>query len=93
MNTPIENGDVFIVIKQQDVVAVIKQGRAQELKCGKDFGLLAYNDIPSYEVIDEGITALSINWELMGRRAAEFVLSGKTVQEYLSTEIRLRNSL
>ena len=93
MNTPIENGDVFIVIKQQDVVAVIKQGRAQELKCGKDFGLLAYNDIPSYEVIDEGITALSINGELMGRRAAEFVLSGKTVQEYLSTEIRLRNSL
>lgn len=32
----------------------------------KDFGLLAYNDIPSYEVIDEGITSLSIDWEMMG---------------------------
>ena len=37
------------------------------LKCGKDFGLLAYNDIPSYEVIDEGITSLSIDWEMMGK--------------------------
>lgn len=93
IDSPIEKGDVFIVIRQQDVVAVIKQGRAAGLKCGKDFGLLAYNDIPSYEVIDDGITSLSIDWELMGRRAAEFVLYGKAIQEYLPTEVRLRSSL
>lgn len=93
LELPIEKGDVFIVIRQQDVVAVIKQGRAEGMKCGKDFGLLAYNDIPSYEVIDDGITSLSIDWELMGRRAAEFVLYGKTIQEYLPTEVRLRSSL
>lgn len=92
-DSPIERGDVYIVIKQQDVVGIIKQGRAQGLKCGKDFGLLAYNDIPSYEVIDDGITSLSIDWEEMGTRAAEFVLFGKQIQEYLPTEVRLRNSL
>ncbi|GAE85206.1 GntR family transcriptional regulator [Bacteroides reticulotermitis] len=89
----IERGDVYIVIKQQDVVNIIKQGRAQGLKCGKDFGLLAYNDIPSYEVIDDGITSLSIDWDKVGARAAEFVLFGKPVREYLPTEVRLRNSL
>ncbi len=92
-NIHIEKGCVYIVIKQQDVVNVIKQGRSSNLKCGRDYGLFAYNDIPSYEVIDEGITSLTINWSLMGDKAAQFVLTGKPVQEYLPTEIRLRNSL
>lgn len=88
-----EKGDVYIVIKQQDVVDIIKQGRVTDLKFGKDIGLIAYNDIPSYEVIDEGITSLTIDWSLMGNKAAEFVLLNNTIQEYLPTEVRLRSSL
>ena len=83
----------YIAIKQQDVVKVVKQGRLEGLKCGKDFGLLAYNDIPSYEVIDEGITSLSIDWEMMGNEAANFVLNNVPVQKFLPTEVRLRKSL
>ena len=89
----VRKGTAYIAIKQQDVVKVVKQGRLEGLKCGKDFGLLAYNDIPSYEVIDEGITALSIDWEMMGNEAANFVLNDAPVQKYLPTEVRLRKSL
>lgn len=89
----VEEGTAYLAIKQQDVVKVVKQGRLQGLVCGKDYGLLAYNDIPSYEVIDEGITALTIDWQKMGDEAARFVLNGNPVQTYLPTEIRLRNSL
>lgn len=89
----VEQGHLYIAIKQQDVVEVVKKGKAAGLKCGQDYGLLAYNDIPSYEVIDEGITALTIDWKLMGDKAAEFVLFDKAVCEYLPTEIRLRKSL
>lgn len=92
-NLTVEKGCVYITTRQQEVVTVIKQGRLGKLKCGKGFGLLAYNDIPSYEVIDEGITALTIDWSLMGNKAAEFVLHNKTLHEYLPTEIRWRNSL
>jgi len=55
--------------------------------------LIAYNDIPAYEVIDQGITTLSVDRIKMGNMAAEFVLSGNRVQEYIPTEIHLRNSL
>lgn len=89
----VKEGTAYLAIKQQDVVKVVKQGRLQGLVCGKDYGLLAYNDIPSYEVIDEGITALTIDWQKMGDEAARFVLNGNSVQTYLPTEIRLRNSL
>ena len=92
-NLVVQKGTAYIAIKQQDVVKVVKQGRLEGLKCGKDFGLLAYNDIPSYEVIDEGITSLSIDWEMMGNEAANFVLNNVPIQKYLPTEVRLRNSL
>ena len=55
--------------------------------------MIGYNDTPAYEVIDQGITALSVDWEKMGDKAAEFVLQGKTIQDYLPTEVRLRASL
>ena len=89
----VKKGEAYIAIKQQDVVKVVKGGRKEGLKCGKDFGLLAYNDIPSYEVIDEGITALSIDWERMGNEATKFVLNNTPVQKYLPTEVHLRKSL
>ncbi|MEG1546810.1 MAG: substrate-binding domain-containing protein, partial [Bacteroides sp.] len=89
----VNRGEVYIAIKQQDVVKVIKQSRMQGFKCGADIGVLAYNDIPSYEVIDEGITALSIDWEMMGNEAAEFVLNNISVRKELSTNVRLRSSL
>lgn len=92
-NLVVRKETAYIAIKQQDVVKAVKQGRLEGLKCGKDFGLLAYNDIPSYEVIDEGITSLSIDWEMMGNEAANFVLNDAPVQKYLPTEVRLRKSL
>lgn len=86
-------GEVYIAFRQVDVVNIIKQSRTTGLKCGEDFGLIAYNDTPAYEVIDQGITALTIDWEELGHKAAEFVLTGKEIKTYLPTEVHLRNSL
>lgn len=89
----VRRGEVYIAIRQIDVVSIIKKSRVEGLQCGVDFGLIGYNDTPAYEVIDQGITALSVDWEKMGDKAAEFVLQGKTIQDYLPTEVRLRASL
>jgi DNA-binding transcriptional regulator YhcF (GntR family) len=89
----IEKGIAYFVFKQQDVVKVVKEGRKEKLVCGKDFGILAYNDIPSYEVIDNGITSLTIDWDLMGMEIAKFVIDDVPIHKYLPTEVRFRNSL
>ena len=91
--TEVTPGEVYIAIRQTEVVNLIKKSRVKKLTCGADFGLLAYNETPAYEVIDKGITALSIDWERMGNLAADFVISGERVRTYLPTEIRLRGSL
>ncbi len=86
-------GVAYLVIKLKDVVDIIKQSRAIGYKCGSDIGVLAYNDIPSYEVIDNGITSLTIDWESMGTKAADFVLNNTKIHEFLPTEVILRSSL
>lgn len=86
-------GDVYIAIRQVDVVDIVKKGREARLTCGTDFGLIAYNETPAYEVIDKGITSMSIDWMKMGMMTADFIINGKSIQTYLPTEIRLRGSL
>lgn len=89
----VRSGEVYIAIRQIDVVEIVKRSREAGLVCGTDFGLIAYNDTPAYEVIDRGITAMSVDWKKMGALAADFILTGKPVQFYLPTEIHLRGSL
>lgn len=89
----IHPGEVYIAIRQVDIVEIVKKSRAAGLTCGVDFGLIAYNDTPAYEVIDKGITALSVDWKKMGTMTADFILTGKPIQVYLPTEVRLRGSL
>lgn len=89
----VRQGEVYIAIRQIDVVSIIKKSRIAGLTCGTNFGLIAYNDTPAYEVIDQGITVLSIDWEELGHKAAEFVLTGKEIKTYLPTQIHLRKSL
>jgi len=51
---------------------------------------LAYNENPFFEVIENGISSIGIDWQEMGRIAADFVLNNSTVQTYLPTVIKKR---
>lgn len=74
----VHSGEAYIAIRQVDVVEIVKKSRAAGLTCGVDFGLIAYNDTPAYEVIDKGITVMSVDWQKMGILTADFILSGQT---------------
>lgn len=90
---PVLPNEVYIAFRQTDIVDVLKSGRAQGLECGKDFGLIAYNDTPAYEVIDKGITTLSVSHKQMGIEAARFILGENPIRKYLPTEVYARGSL
>lgn len=90
--TPIVEGTLYIIIKQTDVVAVLKRSKIDKLKVGKQFGIIGYNNNPFYEVIENGIATISIDWEEMGNLAADFVLHGNPTTKYLPTKIIKRGS-
>ena len=76
-----------------DVVEIIKRGKEQNLLMGTDFGLIAYNENPFYEIIENGIPSFSIDFNLMGSLAADFVLTGEKIQQYLPTRVYRENSI
>lgn len=88
----IEKGCCYIIIKQIDVVETIKNAKHDKMEMGIDFGVIAYNENPFYEIIGEGVSSIGINWKDMGMLAAEFITTGKKTQTYLNTIINKRKS-
>lgn len=82
----------YLVVKHMDVVKLIKKGKNEALIAGQDFGLLAYNENPFFEVIDNGISSIGIDFKRMGNIAADFVLKNNKIQINLPTEVNTRNS-
>ena len=89
----VEAGTVYLCILPEDMVKIIKDADMAQLSIGSDIGLIAYNDNPILEVIKNGISSISINFGLMGEKAAEFVTNKKQIQEYLPTQLIIRNSI
>ena len=89
----VEAGTVYLCILPEDMVKIIKDADIARLSIGSDIGLIAYNDNPILEVIENGISAISVDFGLMGEMAANFVITKRPIQEYLPTELILRNSI
>lgn len=89
----IKKGQAFLVIRDADLVEILKTCRTKNLVLGKDVGIISYNDTPMKQVVGGGITVISTNFELMGEQAAEFVKNKQKVGLTLNTSLILRESL
>jgi DNA-binding transcriptional regulator YhcF (GntR family) len=67
--------DAYVIIEEFDLVNLLKQSRDKNLKPGKDFGIISYNDTPLKELL--GITVISTDFKLMGETAAYMILKKK----------------
>lgn len=89
----LQKGQLYFVIKDADLVKIIKTCRAKKLILGKDVGIISYNDTPMKQIVGGGITVISTDFEQMGRQAAEFVKNKQKIKEILPTSLILRDSL
>lgn len=74
----VTKGKAFIVVEEEDLVKIIKNSKIKDLSLGKDVGILSYNDTPMKEILANGITVMSTDFERMGITAAQLILD-KTV--------------
>ena len=89
----IKKGQAYLVIKEDDLVHIIKTCKRQGLKLGEDVGLISYNDTPMKEVVGEGVTVISVDFEEMGKKAAQFVDNKEKLFETLPPRLIVRGSL
>jgi DNA-binding transcriptional regulator YhcF (GntR family) len=74
---PLYEGDSFIVLAETDLVNIIKKSREQSLKLGKEIGVISYNDTALKEILAEGITTVSTDFNHMGRSIAQQILGNE----------------
>jgi DNA-binding transcriptional regulator YhcF (GntR family) len=89
----VKKGQAYFVIRDADLVEVIKTCRKKHLTLGKDVGILSYNDTPMKQIVGGGISVVSTNFSLMGEQAAEFVKTKQKITKILPTSLLLRESL
>ncbi len=89
----IKKGEAFVLISDDDLYRFVKICRNKGWKAGKDIGLVAYNDNPVKELLEEGITTISTNHDEIGRIAAQMILTGDFKRIKSPFEFIKRNSL
>ncbi|WP_183575028.1 GntR family transcriptional regulator [Mucilaginibacter sp. X5P1] len=72
--TPINKGEVFINLMEDDLVILLERIMEHQFKVGKDVGVISYNETPIKKVILNGITTISTDFNYMGTVAASMIL-------------------
>ncbi|MBF9018137.1 MULTISPECIES: GntR family transcriptional regulator [unclassified Oceanispirochaeta] len=90
--TMIRKGSAYLLLTEQDLVSVLSVVSDKGWIPGKDLGILSYNDFPLLEYVAGGISSLSIDFEKMGERAAQFPLMNVGINEILKPGLILRSS-
>ncbi len=90
---PIKKGEAYINLMEDDLVSLIEKVIADKLQIGKDVGIISYNETPLKKLILKGITTISTDFEMMGRKTAELILNQSTEHIAIPFYLTLRPSL
>lgn len=88
----IQNGDVFIVVDDKDLVKIVMKAQLKELEIGADIGIISYNETGLKQIVAGGISTISTDFALMGQKMAELVLSSKKQKTHNPFVMYKRNS-
>ena len=89
----IVQGDAFINVMEDDLVTLIKRIKARDLEVGKDVGIVSYNETPLKEILLNGITVISTDFNALGRSVGQMILENRREQIANPFQLILRNSL
>ncbi|MBQ5403439.1 MAG: GntR family transcriptional regulator [Bacteroidales bacterium] len=91
----IKAGELYLLVSDRTLAFFLEQCQEKGLTPGKNVGVISYNETPMKKYVSGGITVLSTDFQMMGQRAAEFVLGHNTeiTDIKIPTKILLRNSL
>lgn len=92
-SNPIEKGEAFINLMEDDLVNLIEKIIAQGLELGKDVGVISYNETPLKKLLLNGITTVSTDFKAMGTMAAEMIINQEINHKEVPFHLTLRPSL
>lgn len=92
-NREVQPGQAYLVIKDSDLVKIVKDCKKNGYKIGTDVGIISYNDTPMKEIVGVGITVISTDFVRMGKDCANFIVKKEKMTEVIPTNLIVRGSL
>lgn len=89
----LEKNTVYINVEENDLIDLVKQIKNNDFIIGEDVGVISYNDSSLKEILLDGITVVSTDFEQIGERAGLMVLSNEREQIRSPFNVFVRNSL
>lgn len=88
-----KEGELYIILEDKSLIRIIKKIKEENLVLGKHIGIISYNDTLLKEIVEDGITTISTDFELMGKQLAKMVLNNEKVQVENPNNLIIRKSL
>lgn len=92
-NEPVNDGEVFINVMEDNLVPLIENILLSGLTIGKQIGIISYNETPVKKLLLNGITTISTDFHQMGIIASELILSNSKECIEVPFKLTLRASL
>lgn len=92
-NREVQPGQAYLVIKDSDLVKIVKDCKKNAYQIGSEVGIISFNDTPMKEIVGAGITVISIDFVRMGRDCANYIVSKEKISEIIPTKLIVRGSL
>jgi len=89
----VRKGDLYLLVSDRTLARFLDQCDVRNIIPGKDAGVISYNETPMKKYVKDGITVISTDFNLMGKKAAEFVLTGEPVNLQIPSLLKVRSSI
>jgi DNA-binding transcriptional regulator YhcF (GntR family) len=89
----IRKGVLYFLVSDRTLANLLDQCSDKGFEPGKEVGVISYNETPMKKYVKNGITVISTDFKLMGKKAAEFISGSKAVQFEVPTTMKIRSSL
>jgi DNA-binding transcriptional regulator YhcF (GntR family) len=92
-NHKVKKGNAYVLISESDLSNLIKLCRMSDFELGMDVGVISYNETVLKEVLGNGITVMSTDFDEMGKFTAQMILDSQPIKHKNEFRLILRNSL
>jgi DNA-binding transcriptional regulator YhcF (GntR family) len=89
----LQKGELYLLVSDRTLARFLDQCEQKELVPGQDVGVISYNETPMKKYVKDGITFISTDFEMMGKKIAEFVAAGEKINMVIPSKLKIRKSL
>ncbi len=89
----LQKGELYLLVSDRTLAKFLDQCAQKNFLPGVDVGVISYNETPMKKYVKEGITVISTDFDLMGKKIAEFVVTGEKTNLVIPTKLTVRKSL